>query len=69
MNARSHPHQSAQTVERLGMLFSLLPAALLVVSGLSIARYRLTRREVEAARQEVAMREKPAGAATAATRP
>ena len=38
--------QSAQTAERLGMLFALLPAALYVVAALLMFRYRLTRQRV-----------------------
>ncbi len=46
-------HQSADTIERLGMLFSLVPAALLIVSTMIILRYRLTRAEMGAARRPV----------------
>lgn len=38
--------QSGQTVERLAMLFALLPAALYIVAALLMFRYRLTRQRV-----------------------
>jgi Na+/melibiose symporter-like transporter len=38
--------QSAATVQRVAILYSLLPAALLVVAGLLILRYDITRHRV-----------------------
>jgi GPH family glycoside/pentoside/hexuronide:cation symporter len=54
------PDQPAATVERLAMISNLLPAAILTGAGLMALRYRLTRRDVEAAQDRLALsRERP----------
>jgi GPH family glycoside/pentoside/hexuronide:cation symporter len=54
------PGQAAQapaTVERLGMLFGLVPGAILAIGTAVIARYSLDRRRVLAIQQELARRD------------
>jgi glycoside/pentoside/hexuronide:cation symporter, GPH family len=50
--------QSAATVERLALLYTLLPAALLALGALLILPYRLTHRRVEMIQQELAARQR-----------
>lgn len=45
--------QSPQTIHRLALLFSLLPAALVLIAALLILGYRLTRGRVEAIQREL----------------
>lgn len=46
-------HQSAETIERIGMLFGLLPAALVTASALLLVRFPLTRGRVRAVQAEL----------------
>jgi GPH family glycoside/pentoside/hexuronide:cation symporter len=46
-------HQSAQTIDRIAMLYSLLPAMLLILAAVLILRYSLDRRTVEAIQAEL----------------
>lgn len=48
--------QSAQTIDRLAMIFSFLPAALLLAAAFFIYRYRLTRQELELVQKQLAER-------------
>jgi Na+/melibiose symporter-like transporter len=46
--------QSAETVRRIGLLFSVLPAGLLAIAAVLIGEYRLTRARVKGLREEAA---------------
>ena len=45
--------QSPLTVQRIGLLYSVLPAFLLLVSALLMLRYTLTRTRLETIQQEL----------------
>jgi GPH family glycoside/pentoside/hexuronide:cation symporter len=47
--------QSTTTVERLAIISSLLPAALLAVAGIIALRYRLTRQQVQSTQYQLAV--------------
>lgn len=51
--------QSAETVRRVGLLFSVLPAALMIMSALLIRAYGLTRLRVQSIQQELSGEEGP----------
>jgi glycoside/pentoside/hexuronide:cation symporter, GPH family len=48
--------QPAQTVERIGMLFTILPAGFLIIGAMLISRYSLTRERAREIRNELATR-------------
>jgi GPH family glycoside/pentoside/hexuronide:cation symporter len=54
--------QSAVTVERIGMLFGVLPAALLVAAAVAMLPYPLTRTAVTAVQRELGTTTEPVGA-------
>jgi Na+/melibiose symporter-like transporter len=45
--------QSAETVRRIGLLYGVLPGALLLVAGLGALRYKLDRRQVAVIQREL----------------
>jgi GPH family glycoside/pentoside/hexuronide:cation symporter len=54
--------QSAETVRRLGLLYGVLPGALLLVAGAGVLRYKLGRRQIAAIQRELDARRATAGA-------
>jgi Na+/melibiose symporter-like transporter len=50
--------QSALTVHRIGMLYSLLPSALLTVGAFPVLRYSLDRRRVASIRMQLDARQR-----------
>lgn len=49
-------HQSATTIQRVALLYSVLPAVLLVLAALLLVRYSLSRTRVQAVQAELARR-------------